>query len=86
MPKVLTIDDELGILAVVEKFLRKKGFEVITADNGEKGLKAFDRDKSIDIIILDHKMPRLNGAAVLNVPPNGRGLSFGDGQGMAHEE
>ena len=66
MPKVLVVDDERGILAVIEKFLRKKDFEVITADDGEKGLEAFDRDRSIDIIILDHKMPRLDGAGVLD--------------------
>ncbi len=66
MPKVLVIDDERGILAVIEKFLRKKNFEVVTADDGDKGLEVFDEDKSIDIIILDHKMPRLDGAGVLN--------------------
>ena len=67
MPKkILVIDDEMEILFLLEKFLTKKGFRVITADNGTEGLKIIDRDRSIDLIVLDHRMPKLDGAGVLD--------------------
>ena len=37
--KILLVDDEPDILEILEFNLRKEGFEVATASNGEEGLK-----------------------------------------------
>jgi len=66
MARILVIDDEKEILGVVETFLVRKGLEVMTAQDGKRGLQALDEGGTdIDLIVLDHKMPYLDGAGVL---------------------
>jgi len=66
MPDILIVDDEHEILYILERFLKKSGFNVITADSGEKAVKIMSRGKNVDLIILDHRMPKLDGAGVLD--------------------
>jgi len=67
MARILVIDDEIEILRIAETFLLRKGFEVMTAQDGEEGLRALDEaGPSIDLVVLDHRMPNLDGAGVLN--------------------
>ncbi|MFC1480222.1 response regulator transcription factor [Candidatus Omnitrophota bacterium] len=63
--KILVVDDEQEILSLIDEFLTRKGFQVIVADNGEKALDIIDQDGSIDLILLDYRMPKLDGSAVL---------------------
>ncbi|MFH1552155.1 MAG: response regulator [Candidatus Omnitrophota bacterium] len=63
--KILVVDDEQEILALLEEFLTRKDFQVITADSGRKALKIIDKGESIDLILLDHRMPKLDGTGVL---------------------
>ena len=66
MPKILVVDDEIEILSLVEVFLVRKGFEVITAQDGYKGLQAMgELGQEIDVVVLDHRMPYLDGVGVL---------------------
>ncbi len=58
--KVLIIDDEAYIRRVIELKLGKKGFEIITATNGEEGLHLF-KQHDPEIVITDIKMPKLDG-------------------------
>ncbi|MCD6228409.1 MAG: response regulator [Candidatus Omnitrophica bacterium] len=64
MAKILVIDDEYQILDILERFLVKMGFQVITALGGEEGIKAID-SQDVDLIILDMKMPKVTGIDVL---------------------
>ncbi|MBN2121239.1 MAG: response regulator [Candidatus Omnitrophica bacterium] len=65
MPKrVLVIDDEHDIRALVCKFLDKKGFSTVAAKNGWQGMRMALRFTP-DIILLDIGMPWINGFAVL---------------------
>ena len=64
MQKVLIIDDETGILKMYQEYLKTSGFEVITASNGQEGLKVAKENKP-DVILLDIIMPKLNGLDVL---------------------
>ena len=58
--KILIVEDEPGILLSLKDEFEFEGYEVIQAEDGEKGLiKA--RDLSPDLIILDVMMPLLNG-------------------------
>ena len=66
MAEILVIDDEYQILDILERFLVKMGFQVITALGGEEGIKAID-SQDVDLIILDMKMPKVTGIDVLNL-------------------
>jgi len=59
---VLIIDDEKPILAVGTMMLEDIGYHVLIANDGEEGLEVFKQHQhSIDIVIMDMTMPRLNG-------------------------
>ncbi len=62
--KVLIIDDEKNIRMTLRKSLEKAGYEVETAINGEDGLEKFGEEK-YPVIILDMKLPGINGIEVL---------------------
>lgn len=62
--KVLVIDDDPATLDLTRRFLSKEGYEVVTADNGEKGLK-LAREIKPRVITLDIMMPGMDGWAVL---------------------
>jgi DNA-binding NtrC family response regulator len=64
MATVLVIDDEDGIRNLLETLLSRKGYEVVLASNGQRGLELFRR-KRPDVVVLDLKMPEMNGLTVL---------------------
>jgi DNA-binding response OmpR family regulator len=64
MAKVLVIDDEQGICALLDTLLRRKGYDVIVSESGQKGLECFRRERS-DVLVLDLKMPGMDGLTVL---------------------
>ena len=62
MKTILIADDEERIRKIVGDFLKKEGYNVLEAENGDITYEIFNRDKSrIDLIILDIMMPGLNG-------------------------
>jgi two-component system alkaline phosphatase synthesis response regulator PhoP len=61
--KILIVDDEPDILEFLEYNLRKEGFEVVTASDGEEGIAVAERELP-DLIILDIMMPKLDGVEV----------------------
>lgn len=65
MAKVLVIDDDRGIRHLLDAFLRRKGYDVVLAENGQRGLELF-RQKHPDVIVLDLKMPEMDGLTVLH--------------------
>ncbi len=62
--KVLVIDDEPGIIEIVEANLEGDGFEVISAANGKEGLDKIKSDRP-DLVVLDVMMPEMDGWEVL---------------------
>jgi DNA-binding response OmpR family regulator len=58
--RVLLCDDEPHILRAAEIKLKRSGFEVVTAFNGEKGWQAIQQERP-DIVITDCQMPILDG-------------------------
>jgi len=63
--KLLVIDDDPGILSLLESLLTKEGYAVVTADNGREGLAALERGRP-DLILLDVQMPGMSGFEVLS--------------------
>lgn len=61
--KILLVDDEPDIIEILEYNLRKEGYDVATAENGEEGLKRAIEFEP-DLIILDIMMPIIDGVEV----------------------
>jgi DNA-binding NtrC family response regulator len=62
---VLIVDDELSVRDSLLNWFRKDGYEVATAANAVEALKAIDQ-KVYDIILLDIKMPGMDGMELLS--------------------
>jgi len=65
MTKILLIEDDTVLRENTAELLELSDFEVITAPNGELGLKAININTP-DIIVCDIMMPKLDGYGVLN--------------------
>ncbi len=63
--KVLLVDDETSFLAIMEKRLSSRNLDVRTADSGAKALEILGEDDTIDVVILDVKMPGMDGVQAL---------------------
>jgi len=61
--KVLIVDDEANIVAALEFLLRKNGYEVTAAQNGDEALKRVE-SFAPDLVLLDVMMPRISGYEV----------------------
>jgi CheY-like chemotaxis protein len=64
MCTILVIDDEKGILRVIEEALTKFGHDVEIAFDGIEGVEKFDHG-SFDMVITDLRMPGLDGKGVV---------------------
>ncbi len=62
--KLLLIDDDTSLLITLRDFLRFEGYDVVTAESGEKGLEAL-KLHSPELIILDMSMPGMGGIGFL---------------------
>jgi two-component system alkaline phosphatase synthesis response regulator PhoP len=58
--RVLAVDDEPDVLRLVEVKLKKAGFEVLTARDGEEGLNKAVAENP-DVVLMDVMMPRMDG-------------------------
>lgn len=58
--KVLVIDDDQGVIRLVETVLKAKGYEVLAADEAPLGLELAMKENP-GLIILDVMMPIING-------------------------
>jgi CheY-like chemotaxis protein len=64
MATVLVVDDEFGIVDVLETILTDEGYRVLTACNGKQGLVRLTEEKP-EVILLDFMMPILGGSEML---------------------
>jgi two-component system alkaline phosphatase synthesis response regulator PhoP len=63
---ILIVDDERDILDLIEYNLKKEGFVVVTAEDGEEGI---ERARQIrpDLVLLDIMMPKMDGLEVIDM-------------------
>lgn len=60
---ILIVDDEPNIVLALQFLLKKAGYDVHTAENGEQALEAIARAKP-DLVLLDVMMPKVDGFTV----------------------
>lgn len=66
MKKILVVEDELAYLKLLNSQLTQKGYRVIEAINGKKGLERA-KSENPDLILLDIRMPVMDGMAMLSL-------------------
>lgn len=63
---ILIVDDEQRMRKLIKDFLSAKGYSILEAEDGEKALEIYEKQKNkINLIILDVMMPKLDGWSVL---------------------
>ena len=61
---ILVVDDDEDILDLIERHLSNRGYEVLTAYDGEQAISLLDK-LMFDLVITDLKMPKFDGMEVL---------------------
>ena len=65
MPLILSVDDDPANLKLLENIIVPRGYEVVSAVNGEDALqKILNQTQTIDLVLLDLMMPGMDGLQV----------------------
>lgn len=64
MAKILIIEDDLDTIALLNRFLTKNSYEIITANTGNKGIGLIDTEKP-DVILCDYRLGDMDGKRIL---------------------
>ena len=64
MEKILIIDDDLDICTLLKRFLTRKGYEVLSANNGQEGICAAETFRPT-LVLTDFRLGDMDGSAVL---------------------
>lgn len=62
--RILYVEDDDGLASLLQRRLKRKGFEIEIVSSGEKALERLE-DKKYDVILLDYTLPGMNGIEVL---------------------
>lgn len=62
--RVMIIDDHALFRFGIQELLQQRGVEVLAAGNGESGIEVLEKE-SVDVVLLDMRMPGLDGRATL---------------------
>ena len=66
-PFVLLVDDETPFLEITEKRLAARNVETLTATTGEECLEKLAAHETLDVVVLDMKMPGMDGMELLRI-------------------
>lgn len=64
-PIVMMVDDEAPFVETMKKRLEKRGLKILAAYSGQGALEMLDRNRNTDVVILDVKMPGMDGIEAL---------------------
>jgi DNA-binding NtrC family response regulator len=62
---VLLVDDEVPFVETMTKRLSKRNLSVFSANSGQEALQVLDKNKTVDVVVLDVKMPGMDGIDAL---------------------
>jgi DNA-binding response OmpR family regulator len=65
-PQVLIVEDEEGLLEILEINFRSAGYLTLTAASGVEGWRKFEREKP-DLLVLDLNLPEISGFRLLEL-------------------
>ncbi len=75
-PTILIVDDDEGVLHLIEKLLRREGFATATAASGKEAIAWLDQHQA-DLMLLDLKLPDMRGQALVeHLEGNNRSVPF----------
>jgi len=63
--KLLLVDDEKAFLDTITKRLEKRGLDVSAVYSGKEALAEIEKNKALEVIVLDVKMPEMDGIQTL---------------------
>ena len=64
-PFVMLVDDEVSFVETLVKRLATRNIETLTAFSAEEGLEKLEMNQNLDVIVLDVKMPGMDGLEML---------------------
>jgi signal transduction histidine kinase len=63
--KILVVDDDIKNLKLLQFRLKSDDYEVFTAQDGEEGVKVFEKEEDVNLVLLDIQMPKMGGIEAL---------------------
>lgn len=66
MQKILIVEDDLAIQALLHDFIQEAGYEVTLASDGVEALSYFS-ERGFDLVLLDIMLPKIDGYGVCEV-------------------
>lgn len=66
VPTILCIDDQPAGLAIRKQLLETKGYDVLLATDGPRGI-ALARQKRVDLVVLDYRLPDMDGEEIAGI-------------------
>jgi len=64
-PLVMIVDDEASFVEIMTKRLEKRELDIISAFSGREALETLKEHRNVDVVILDVKMPGMDGIETL---------------------
>ncbi|MDM8554860.1 response regulator [Desulfococcaceae bacterium HSG7] len=64
-PLVMLVDDEVAYVEAIAERLRNRQFKIVTAFSGAEGVAQLKSNQKLDVIVLDVKMPGMDGLETL---------------------
>jgi DNA-binding NtrC family response regulator len=65
LANLLLVDDEVPFVETMTKRLKKRGFDILSAHSGQDALDQLSRHPGIEVVVLDVKMPGMDGIQTL---------------------
>ncbi len=65
LTNILLVDDEVPFVETMTRRLNKRGFDILSAHTGQDALDQLSAHRNIEVVILDVKMPGMDGVQTL---------------------
>jgi len=63
--KILCVDDEANVLKAIQRLFLDSDYEILTAESGAEGLEVMSNNSTIQLVVSDYRMPKMNGVDFL---------------------